>query len=172
MTVMELGALGEFLGVFALVATLIYLSIQVRYARGESEKAVREARTVGSMELALSAATSDGLLAALVKADEAIGVAPNPFQSELMSRGLDSQEAHRVLRWYQAQWGLNQTHYESANQEQRDERGGYLRASYASGVGRLFWDNPKGAVGVQNTPFADHLNAFIDEADQQQDTQQ
>ena len=43
MTVMELGALGEFLGVFALVATLIYLSIQVRYARSESEKAVPEA---------------------------------------------------------------------------------------------------------------------------------
>ena len=43
MTVMELGALGEFLGVFALVATLIYLSIQVRHARSESEKAVLEA---------------------------------------------------------------------------------------------------------------------------------
>ena len=33
MSIMELGALGEFFGVFALVATLIYLSIQVRQAR-------------------------------------------------------------------------------------------------------------------------------------------
>jgi len=40
MTIMELGALGEFLGVFALVATLIYLAIQVRHARNESEKVV------------------------------------------------------------------------------------------------------------------------------------
>ena len=40
MSIMELGALGEFLGVFALVATLIYLSIQVRQARNESANAV------------------------------------------------------------------------------------------------------------------------------------
>ena len=76
MTVMELGALGEFLGVFALVATLIYLSIQVRYARDESEKAVLEARTTGTRELSMGVATSDGLSAALAKAFESVGHGP------------------------------------------------------------------------------------------------
>lgn len=60
MTIVELGALGEFLGVFALVATLIYLSIQVRYARDESEKAVLEARNSGIRELSLSADKKGG----------------------------------------------------------------------------------------------------------------
>ena len=47
MSIMELAALGEFLGVFALVATLIYLSIQVSHARNESANAVLEARATG-----------------------------------------------------------------------------------------------------------------------------
>ena len=95
MTVMELGALGEFLGVFALVATLIYLSIQVRHARGESEKAVLEARTTGMRELALSVATSDGLSAALVKAQEAVEGTPSPFEVALISRSGPSRSESR-----------------------------------------------------------------------------
>ena len=170
MTVMELGALGEFLGVFALVATLIYLSIQVRYARSESEKAVLEARTSGSRELAMSAATSEGLSAALVKAWEAIGEAPGPFVAELISHGLDRQEADRVRRWYFATWRLNATQYESSNQNQRNDLSitATLRDAYSSGVGRLFWDN----FPVIYPGFANHVNQLLAEADQQQETQQ
>ncbi len=170
MTVMELGALGEFLGVFALVATLIYLSIQVRHARGESEKAVLESKTTGIRELYLSAATSDGLSAAFVKANEAIGVAPNPFEAKLISHGLDRQEASRVYRWYFATWRLDRTQYETATtQEQRNDQNARLRAIYVSGVGRLFWDNfaPQSPIA-----FAIHVNQLIAEADQQQETQQ
>ncbi len=46
MSIMELGALGEFLGVFALVATLIYLAIQVRQSKqamAENSILVRQA---------------------------------------------------------------------------------------------------------------------------------
>ena len=38
MSIMELGALGEFFGVFALVATLIYLSMQVRKSKRAMEE--------------------------------------------------------------------------------------------------------------------------------------
>ena len=170
MTVMELGALGEFLGVFALVATLIYLSIQVRHARGESEKAVLEARNTGVREMSLSAATSEGLLAALVKADEAIGAAPNPFQSELMSHGLDFHEARRVNHWHSAYMRLHRTQYDSSNQEQRRTLDGPLRGVYARGVGRLFWDMR--SVVLRDDAFSHHVNQLIAEADQQQETQQ
>ncbi len=141
MTVMEPGALGEFLGVFALVATLIYLSIQVRHARSESENAVLESRTTGIRELQLSVATSDGLSAALVKADEAIGVVPRSFDAELISKGLDRQEAERVHRWFLATWRLDLTQYQTATQEQRIGQDDRLQTIYSSGVGRLFWDN-------------------------------
>ncbi len=169
MTVMELGALGEFRGVFALVATLIYLSIQVRYARSESEKAVLEARTTGVRELSLSVATSDGLSAALVKADEALGAAPNPFEAELVSHGLDRQEAVRVSRWYLANWRLDRTQYETGMQDQRNIYDPRLRVVYSQGVGRLFWES----FGRQRTDqFSAHIDQLIAEADQQQETQQ
>ncbi len=71
MSIVELGAVGEFLGVFALVATLIYLSRQVRHARNESAHAVLEARATGIREMSMAAATSDGLSAAISKAFEA-----------------------------------------------------------------------------------------------------
>ena len=171
MTVMELGALGEFLGVFALVATLIYLSIQVRLARSESENAVLESRTTGLRELVLSVATSDGLSGAIVKANEAIGAAPRPFEAELISHGLDRQEANRVYRWHLAQTRLDITQYETATQEQRITQDRRLRDIYSEGVGRLFWDTvPMGRQGI--IPFTDHVNQLIAEADQQQEIQQ
>ncbi len=171
MTVMELGALGEFLGVFALVATLIYLSMQVGHARRESEKAVLQARTTGIRELSLSVATSDGLSAALVKADEAIRPARHPFEVELISHGLDNQEANRVNQFYLATWRHDVTQYETATQEQRNNQNGRLRGIYTSGVGRLFWESfGRGMQG--SAPFSDHVNQLIAEADQQQETQQ
>ena len=166
MTVMELGALGEFLGVFALVATLIYLSTQVRHARHESEREVLQARTTGARELQLSVATSDGLLAALIKAEEAIGAAPLPFQAELISHGLDRQEAHRVYRWQLAQFRVFRTDYESATQEQRGSLEFPLRVNFSSGLGRLFWDTlPAGRQGT--SPFSAQVNQLIAEADQE-----
>ena len=117
MSIMELGALGEFLGVFPLVATLIYLAIQVRRAKEQSEKAVLEARTTGIRELALTQAASEGLAAVLVKAEEAVGTAPRPFDAELISRGLDRQEAHRVYWLHLAGWRHDRAQYETAHQD-------------------------------------------------------
>ena len=169
MTVMELGALGEFLGVFALVATLIYLSIQVRHARSESEKAVLEARSTGIRELSMGAASSEGLSAALVKANEATGEAPNAFQAELMSHGLDRQEATRVFLYYLATWGLDKTTYDASTPDQRNASDRRLRGVYTRGTGRLFWDN----FAQQRTePFIIHVNQLIAEANRQQETQQ
>ncbi len=166
MSIMELGALGEFLGVFALVATLIYLSIQVRHARDESEKAVLEARTTGVRELAMSAATSEGLSAALTKAWEAVGEAPGAFAAELISRGLDRQEAERVRRWYFATWRLNATQFESSGA--RADFDVPLRDSYSRGVGRLFWDS----FPPLYPAFSDHVNRLIAEVDRRQENPQ
>ena len=170
MTVMELGALGEFLGVFALVATLIYLSIQVRHARSESEKAVLEARTTGVRDLYLNLATSEGLSAAMVKAQEAIGDVPTAFQTELISFGLGRQEAERVSRWLVAQQRHDITTYETATPAQRNTQTGRLRMVYSSGLGRLFWEHSFARDAP--SPFTTHVNQLIAEADQQQEAQQ
>ncbi len=168
MSIMELGALGEFFGVFALVATLIYLSIQVRQARNESANAVLEARTVGIRELHMGVATSDGLAAALTKATEAMETPPNPFQAVLIARGLDHQEAQRVWRFFFSLWFHHQSQFQTTRGEQRRALDSAFLVVYGSGLGRLFWDNfsPDGRISVGST-FADHVNRLIREVDQE-----
>ena len=50
MSIMELGALGEFVGAFAVVATLIYLTIQVRQSKDAMEENSRMARVAVSAQ--------------------------------------------------------------------------------------------------------------------------
>lgn len=171
MTIMELGALGEFLGVFALVATLLYLSVQVRLARDESEKAVLEARTTGIRDIALNAATSDGLSAALVKADEIVGATPRPFEAALIARGLGRQEALRVHLWYRANWRHDQTQYEHSTPEQRRTLDGRLQTLYSQGVGRVWWETFGQGQSV-SVAFVEHISQLIREADRQSESQQ
>ena len=170
MSIMELGALGEFLGVFALVATLIYLSIQVRQARNETANAVLEARTVGIRELHMGVATSDGLAAAMTKAMEAMETPPNPFHAALIARGLDHQEAQRVWRFFFSLWFHHMSQYQTTRGEQRRALDPGFLAVYANGLGRLFWDkfNPVARPEmIGSDTFTDHVNHLIEEADQE-----
>ncbi len=170
MSIMELGALGEFFGVFALVATLIYLSIQVRQARNESANAVVEARTTGIIELHMGVAASDGLSAAMTKAMEATGSSVHPFTTALIERGLDHQEAQRVWQYFFSQWFHHLAQYQISTGEQRRGLDSGLRVVYGSGLGRLFWDkfSPDGRPRlIESNTFADHVNRLIEKADQE-----
>ncbi len=71
MSVMELGALGEFLGVFALVATLIYLAIQVRQSRMQMKASTTQARSDSWVNLMATRLASPELVDALLKEQEA-----------------------------------------------------------------------------------------------------
>ena len=48
MTITALGALGEFVGAFAVVATLIFLSVQVRYSARAMDETNRLEKSVGT----------------------------------------------------------------------------------------------------------------------------
>ena len=115
-------------------------------------------------------ATSDGLAAAMTKAMEATGGSVPPFEAELITRGLDRQEAHRVWHYHFAQWRLLLTQYRITRGEQRRALDIGLRAVYVSGPGRLFWDNIRRATGSEDleyAAFAEHVNQLIAEADQE-----
>ncbi len=93
MSIMELGALGEFLAAFAVLITLVYLTIQVRYTREESARAVLQSRAELAIGTQMSSAASDGLSAAYARAAEAIGETPTGFTAELMKRGVSREDA-------------------------------------------------------------------------------
>ena len=50
MSILELGALGEFVGALAVVATLIYLTIQVRQSKEAMQENSRLARAAVSVQ--------------------------------------------------------------------------------------------------------------------------
>ncbi|MDA1372383.1 MAG: hypothetical protein O2971_16680 [Proteobacteria bacterium] len=53
-----IGAIGEILGAFAVVATLVYLATQIRYAKEAASDANRIARATGVREFNLAMATN------------------------------------------------------------------------------------------------------------------
>jgi hypothetical protein len=59
MSIMELGALGEFLGSIGVVASLIYVGYQVKEARKSVRAATAQARTDAGVQLITSRYTSD-----------------------------------------------------------------------------------------------------------------
>lgn len=70
MTLMELGALGEFVGAIAVVVTLVYLAVQIR----QSNQAMREGRRLALAQTYQMRA--DALQDMLVRAAESEHIAP------------------------------------------------------------------------------------------------
>ncbi len=103
----------------------------------------------------------------MTKAMEATGSYVQPFNAALIERGLDYQEAHRVWRFFFAQWFYHMAQYQASSGEQRRALDTAFLIVYASGLGRLFWDNfsPDGRPLPVRSSFVDHVNRLIAEAD-------
>ena len=58
MSIQELGALGEFVGSIAVLATLVYLAIQTRHTRAANEASIQWQRANASREMSMMWATN------------------------------------------------------------------------------------------------------------------
>jgi hypothetical protein len=149
MTLMELGALGEFVGAIAVVVTLVYLAVQIR----QSNQAMREGRRLALAQTYQMRA--DALQDMLVRAAESEHIAP--VLAKLTGTGypedvgslacLDPLERARFRLWQIAQ----QTHWDNMffqyQQGYLDEE--YYRDSFQMRVRRLapIWS----ALGVSGS---------------------
>ena len=158
MTIIELGALGEFVGAIAVVATLVYLTAQIRHSTRVMERNER---------LALAQTyqmRADALQTMLVQAADSIYI--GPIIAKLTNAGypenvdsldaLDEMELARFRQWQIAQ----QTHWDNMFYQYQqgflDEE--YYRDSFRTRVTRLapIWD----ALGVTGS-----RQSFCDEID-------
>ncbi len=90
MDIMELGAIGELVGGVAVIATLIYLTVQIRHARHEVSLAGIQAR----------ATTSNSVLRPIVESEELAPIfAKLQVSTGLCDWGLDDAEAERFSAW-------------------------------------------------------------------------
>ncbi len=160
MSIMELGALGEFVAALAVLITLMFLTAQVRHARQESARALTQARTSNGTNIQLEIAGSEGLAAAFTRVSEPLSEQPGKFVAELIQRGVDRTDALRVDRACFALWRQHLTTFMLSDEEGRVESAGIWRNTYSTGTQRLFWDSTTPDIGNRQ---ADQFIAFVNE---------
>ena len=159
MSIMELGALGEFVAAVAVLVTLVYLTIQVRHARSEVRLTAQNARLQAIRDNWLNRSQNSELVDAMIKAEENLGrvFLNNSFVQALIERGgLSPREAYLVLFDQQVQW-QNWVHTveniadQSPGSLARMHAG--IRSFYRDGYAKLFWErqreqnNERAAIG-------------------------
>jgi len=120
MTIQDLGAIGEFVSAFAILITLVYLAIQVRYARIATIDKNRESRVTGIIQINSRLANNRDLRQAFDKA--ASEDWKNMLQSFASAWGVRVEEASAIV-WTQGDFiWLHWSQYRSlkTNEDQRE----------------------------------------------------
>jgi hypothetical protein len=164
-TIMELGALGEFVGAIAVVATLVYLAIQIRQNTRSMEESRRLAlaqtyqmRADALQNMLVHAADSNHIGPIITKLTE-VGYPEDPRSLELLT----PTERGRFRQWQIAQ----QTHWDNLffqyQQGFLDEE--YYRDALLPRVARLapIWKE-LGVTGSRRS-FNEELANFVNETD-------
>ena len=92
-----LGNWGEFVGSIAVVATLAYLTVQVRYTKQELSRSVGQERASASINLLLNRSANDALRKAYLKTYE-----PRGLQEDVERFGVTIEEADMLvwIEWH------------------------------------------------------------------------
>ena len=158
-----IGAIGEMLGSIAVIVTLGYLAVQVKHARSEARRAVRQGRGEAFRDV-MALQNQEDMIRIYVKADTTLGAPPTAVQALLMDQaGLTREEALR-LAVFQFTWlgygaqvipnvegltALERTQFENS------VRGTYRERS----VGRLFWESVRPSASPDLVSYVDNWDA-------------
>jgi len=146
MTIAELGSIGEFLGSIAVLATLVYLAIQVRHARSEARRTAQVVRNQGVRESWINRAQNPELLDAMIKAEQSLGAVflEQPFVRDLVEQGgLSYREAYLVLcdqiiQWQN--WVATVENLEDHSPAAIQRMNAAMKTFYKTGYARHFWE--------------------------------
>lgn len=160
-----LGSYGEFIGSLAILVTLVYLSIQVRQARVQTQVNDRQTREFAIRDFQLNLAGSDGLATALARAREAVGEEMGRgFVQKLVDQGVAHEDAIRVFALYTAEYrNYANTYYTSRDEQQREANDWSTQFTYGyTKLGALFWENYSKPAGSSLGPFGLHVQRLLD----------
>jgi len=136
-----LGNYGEFFASIGVLATLIYLSVQVRLARQESRAVLVQHRNDAVRELWLTLATDEKLAVAYGEGLEKVRGSKMPAHEALEELGMDFGEAVRIERYLAASFFHRQAMYQSAlNKEEESALEQQIVQMYREGLGRIWFD--------------------------------
>ena len=159
MSIMELGALGEFVAAIAVLITLIYLAVQVKQTRDATLLALEQSRTEASRDIRIARAESRYLNGILEKVQAKEG-SPKVFGELVKRYELTPEEANRLANWF---W------VHARNLESQYRQGFHLRdgESWDDGVAAFlgqswsayFWKEWKAGV---DPVFREHVDKILE----------
>ena len=154
-----IGAVGEILGAGAVVVTLAYLAIQVRYAKNAAADVNRLSRSVGVREMIAAQKTIPGLMDAWVRAADSVdeyGVLADKL-------GLNRQETIQVETHCQGWWWIHWAQWASSTTEKdMDELRHLISEFYSTPPMSTTWTNSP-YVKMLDPGFQEFVNEVIEE---------
>ena len=158
----EVGAVGQVLGSIAVLVTLGYLAIQVRYAKREIQRSTSLARAEATRELALSRASNLQLNSTYVK----VGLI-TPFIDTMTRRAeITAEEASQIF-WDQWAWWSSRSqtiqYIDHLMPGERQEFHATTRVSYQSqSIGAIWYETVKPRLNPDAVRYVDNLLAQPD----------
>ena len=141
-----IGAIGELLSAIAVLATLIYLAVQVRNTKYELRRSFLQNRDNAVRELLLEGMRNSAFVSASSKAINTVGGGRPGLEAVKSIEGISDEEA-QVLATNQVAWWFYRV--ETVNNidllpsDERDDFDRHLRSVYLNGVGKVWWDSWK-----------------------------
>ena len=143
-----LGALGELAGAIAVIATLVYLAVQVRYAK----------RQIEINGIYSRAQTSVGTLAPIVNDPEFAALVLKAGHPRFGDFGLDAADAQRVGAWLHMWMQVEQANHYMLPEGTHDE---LLRFFLSIPGYAEFWETNKNAYDKEFVARMDSIQATV-----------
>jgi hypothetical protein len=141
MTIQELGAIGEFIGSIAVLATLVYLTIQVRASKIQTRASLLQHRSDAARQLWLTEVQTPLLAKAMIKASSELGSERTLVRRFRETTSLTDEEISAVLSFAAAHFIHRQTMFLSElTTTERKALDNQIRVMFRSGPFRLWFD--------------------------------
>lgn len=161
MTISELGSLGEFVSAFAVVVTLIYLSVQVRQAKREAATAQAQLRQDSGRAL-LMHLTQPALGSLIAEVNAETGYT-HSFQGSLEKKlGLNCEKAHRLAQWCYVLVRYFET-YISLEAAPTQRFRNNLKVNFRQPFFRVWWTDARGFFKPEMVALIDEVIREIEE---------
>ena len=153
-----LGNFGEFFGSIAVVATLVYLSVQVRYTKTELKRSMSQERAGTSIQLQQNRVSNDALRKAYLKTSEPGFLKDYEKRFDITVEEADMLVWDRVAYWQYHSHTI--AHIEELPPDERTAFDVALRAQYTSPFVAAWYERSK-SFGVLNERAVRYIDNIL-----------
>ena len=156
-----ISAIAESLGTFAVLVTLIYLTVQVKDSKRASADSNRIERAVGVREGLISLAENDELRNSFDKATGMESLYEHMAAEFNISQDDAARSHYYVIYWFWLHWGQY-----SSSKEERDklELENLIRGLYSTPAYNYWWKNSPWVKPVIEQDFVRFVDALLSES--------